>query len=248
MDITKRKFISFPPKRTFTKLPEPIDALCEICNQRPAHFLLKNSLLLCCQSYANKCSKIIIDGALCYGCGKPAKLVQSCGPVCGEGTAQVKCPVAAKANQKSGTTAYLKRLENPELKKQRLEKFESTMVERYGARSAVLVPELAQKIKDTNMERYGVEHGPQIPGVFDTVREEYKKSHGVDHWTQLPSVQNKRQETNLEIYGVEHAIQSEEIVKKRRENNILNGQLSSRAIGRSPGGLRICEQTRTAGT
>jgi hypothetical protein len=219
MDITKRKFICFPPKRTFVKLTEPTSTLCEICHQYPAKFLLKNSLLLCCHTYGYKCTTEVPEGSFCYGCGKPATLIQSCGPVCGEGKAQVKCPVAAKSNHEAQVGGYLKRLEDPELRKQRQDKFEVTMVERYGAKSAVNVPELAQKIKDTNMERYGVEHGPQIPGVFDKTRAQYQETHGVDHWTQLPSTQKKRKETNLETYGFENAIQSEEVVERRREHN-----------------------------
>ena len=218
MDITKRKFVSFPPKRTFAKIET--EALCEICRQRPAKFLLKNSLLLCCSSYGYKCSKAAPEGSICYGCGAPATMIQACGPVCGQGTALIKCPVAAKANHEAQVAGYEKRLQDPKLKKQRQERFEATMVEKYGAKSAVNVPELAQKIKDTNMERYGVEHGPQIPGVFNEVREQYQKTYGVDHWTQLPSVQKKRRETSKEIYGVEHAIQSEEVVEKRRKNNL----------------------------
>lgn len=45
------------------------------------------------------------------------------------------------------------------------DKFESTMLERYGAKTPLVVPECIEKAKQTNLDRYGYEYASQSPEV-----------------------------------------------------------------------------------
>ena len=155
-----------------------------------------------------------------YGCGSTATKLSACGPTCGSDSRTGCVEVSNLTKRNSQATAKLNLLD-PTLRAKRRRKFESTMMERYGATSANLVPELAAKARATCLERYGVEYGSQSKELMSTARVRYKKEHGVDHWTQLESTQLARKATCIERYGVEHSIQAQEVVERRRKNNLL---------------------------
>ena len=213
----QRKAVSFPSGRSYAKV-EAEGSLCEICNSRPARFILKNSLSLCCSSYAYKCSKTPSEGSLCYGCGLPATLVQACGFVCGRGENVIKCPEFAKKQREIQTSSFLKRMENPDMRKQRQEKFEATMMERYNVPCAFASDEIRKKALSTMQKRYGVTSGVKIPHAMDKAKAKFEKEYGVSHWTQLASVKEKRKRTCTTKYGVSHTMPPSK-VNSRRDNN-----------------------------
>lgn len=109
----------------------------------------------------------------------------------------------------------LKNLSVPEFKKKVVDKRQATMLENYGAASAINVPEFNQKMKDTLFERYGVTHWSksdvgratlretQISIASDPIRKEEvaakrrattRERYGVDYYPQLESHRQKTSE------------------------------------------------------
>jgi hypothetical protein len=148
--------------------------------------------------------------------------MQTTGPICGRAAkGVVKCPEAAVKLKATSMATRKLTLQDPIRAKQRQDRFEETMISRYGVKAALQSSELSAKIKQTTLERYGVECGPKIPGVFDAARKRCLEDHGVTHWTQRPDVKQSKNKTCKEKFGFENPIQSPEVIDKRRSNNLI---------------------------
>ena len=115
-----------------------------------------------------------------------------------------------------------------------VEKREKTMMERYGARSALLSDQFKEKKKATSLERFGVEHGSQTEHCKQKTKETNLLRYGVEHSLQSAEIRAKGTATMVELYGVEHSCQSEEIREKRvqtyRERYGVDSPLQNKEI------------------
>lgn len=99
-------------------------------------------------------------------------------------------------------------------------KQEETMIEKYGYKSPLQVPEIKNKFQKTNQERYG----SNSPAGNAAVREKQKKTlmenYGVEHPSQSKEVQDKIKQTCLERYGVENVLLNDNIKEKIKQTNL----------------------------
>lgn len=124
----------------------------------------------------------------------------------------------AKNNGKYITNWGLAKLNNPMKRQDVKEKIKQTNLERYGATTALNIPEnlekrkalfedvqfikkRAEKQRQTCIERYGVEHQMHINEVKDKVKTTNVERYGVEVPLQSPEILSKVQATNLERYG-----------------------------------------------
>lgn len=124
-------------------------------------------------------------------------------------------------------------------------KFEESMIEKYGYKTALQVPEIKNKFKTTNqkkygsnspagnkmvrekqkrtlMARYGVEHPNQSKEILDKVKQTNLERYGYENPLLNPDVQLKIKQTNFERYGVENVFLNKEIRDKRDATLMLN--------------------------
>ena len=94
------------------------------------------------------------------------------------------------------------------------------MMEKYGYKSPLQVPEIKEKFIKTNQERYGA----NSPAGNKDVREKQKKTllkkYGVDSPLLSQEIQNKIKQTNLQRYGVENPLLNDEIRAKAKQTVI----------------------------
>ena len=99
-------------------------------------------------------------------------------------------------------------------------KREETMVERYGAKCALQVPEFKEKFLETNQERYG----GNSPSVNAEVREKQKATliehYGVDNPSLSKEIQAKREQTFIDRFGVKSSLLSQEVQRKVKQTNL----------------------------
>ncbi len=143
------------------------------------------------------CSTALVD-TICDYCGKP-KLPQKY--------------VTYNAQTKNGTEKCCC-LDCASIKQ------EEVMIEKYGYKSALQIPEIMKKVQQTNIERYG----SSFPCGNEIIREKQKQTnlerYGVENTIQSKKVQEKIKQTNLKKYGVENVLASKEIQEKVKKTNI----------------------------
>lgn len=91
------------------------------------------------------------------------------------------------------------------------EKYESTMMERYGTPNPNQVPGIKEKIKKTSLERYGE------GGSTAKARAAFMEKYGVANPGELTSVKEQIKETNQERYGVDNVNQLPENRNRLRD-------------------------------
>jgi hypothetical protein len=109
---------------------------------------------------------------------------------------------------------------NHTCKKCIVEKREATMLQRYGAKSALKCPDIKQKREQTCLERFGNIVPTKVQEVKDKMVETTRKKYGVDYTLQINEMREKGRQTMLEKYNVENALQNKELLQKRNETNI----------------------------
>lgn len=120
------------------------------------------------------------------------------------------------------------------------EKFEKTMIDKYGTVYAQQSEDIRHKTKETNIDRYelpytlnnpninqqkyGVDFTWAIPGVLEKQCQNRKlnilEKYGVENVSQLKWVQDTIKENNIEKYGCEHPMQSQYIKNKQIQTMI----------------------------
>lgn len=115
------------------------------------------------------------------------------------------------------------------------EKREKTCIERYGAKSILMVADVREQIKSTLLERYGVTHpmhSDTIKKKLDQTKEERygdskynnreKFTATMAEWDDEKRIEidTKRKTTVLERYGVEYTTQSEQMKSRSKETNL----------------------------
>ncbi len=84
-------------------------------------------------------------------------------------------------------------------------KQEETMMERYGCKSPLQIPEIKDKFKQTNQERYGFNSPAGNAVVKEKQKKTSMKKYGVEYPAQLKEVRDKMKRTNIERYGESYA-------------------------------------------
>jgi len=128
---------------------------------------------------------------------------------------------------------------NPKVK----EKYQKTMIEKYGTDNPLESPILSEKRRNTCLERYGVEHYSQTEEYLQKIHSTNLKNFGVECAAKSPIIKEKTKQTCLsrfgsisnlatkkhkelskqkclKKYGVENFSQAEECKKKYRETCI----------------------------
>lgn len=99
-------------------------------------------------------------------------------------------------------------------------KQEEIMLEKYGYKSPIQVPEFKTKIQETNKER----HGSISPTGNKIIREKQKKTlmsnYGVVYPSQSEEIRDKVKQTNLKKYGVECVLKNENVKEKIKQTNL----------------------------
>lgn len=96
-------------------------------------------------------------------------------------------------------------------------KQQATMVERYGAPTALQVPEMKVKIQATVKERYGVDNLSQSAEIQEKIKKNSQERYGVDHYSNAPEIRQKMIDGMVEKYGVTHAQKSAEIQQRTKK-------------------------------
>jgi very-short-patch-repair endonuclease len=91
--------------------------------------------------------------------------------------------------------------DNPDSKKQMLEKKAVTLTERYGVDNPRLIPASVDKIKATNVQRYGVEFALTSQVVMQKIKHTLQQNHGVDYPFQSAEIRQKGKNTFEENHG-----------------------------------------------
>ena len=161
-------------------------------------------------------------------------------PKCSTALIEVQCEYCGKikivkyvdynANTKNGETKYCCS-DCGYLKHQEI------MIEKYGKKSPLQVPEIKQKMQETNLERYG----KTVPSKNKNVKEKAIKTslerYGVKNPAQTKEIQDKIKKTNLEKYGVENVFLNDKIKEKASntirekygvENVLLNREIKEK--------------------
>jgi hypothetical protein len=87
---------------------------------------------------------------------------------------------------------------------------EKALMDKYGVKNVMDIPEYRNKIKQTNLEKYGVENVMHV----DEIKEKQNKNVKKVFKENKKQIQEKTKQTNLEKYGVEYALQVKEIRDK----------------------------------
>ena len=85
-------------------------------------------------------------------------------------------------------------------------KREDVMLDKYGYRNAMQVPEIKDRVQETNQEKYG----SKSPSGNKEIREKQKKTlmknYGVENPSLSKEIQEKRRQTFMDRYGVENSL------------------------------------------
>ncbi len=170
----------------------------------------------------------------CIDCGVPVKVNESYANYMKAGGR--RCSVCR--GKQIGKT----RRELPEeIKKDIVARQEATMIERYGQRNPLQVPEIKARVDKTVKERYGVDNLSQSAEIQRRIKENSQRRFGVDHYSNAPEIREhmingmiakygvpvaqqnemikaKTRQTNLARYGVENVFQSKEVQQKAKDN------------------------------
>ena len=99
-------------------------------------------------------------------------------------------------------------------------KREEVMIETYGYKNALHVPEIKEKIKATNQERYGSNSPSGNAEVREKQKETLMKNYGVENPSLSKEIQEKRKQTFIDRYGVENPLLKLEIQKSIKQTNL----------------------------
>ena len=91
----------------------------------------------------------------------------------------------------------------------------NTYQEKYGVRSALLVPEIKKKIQDTLQKNYGVTVPSKSPIIKERMRQTNLKIRNVEYPTQCPEVREKIKQSMIDTWGVENPSQHPDIAYKQ---------------------------------
>lgn len=152
----------------------------------------------------------IQDFPLCKTCGKPVK--KTCH------TNGYEYPIYCNHNCSVHDPDFGKKITQgfidtfgEDYKKRLGEITTAGMVNKYGVRSSILVPELREKRKQALIKHYGTDNISCIPEVKEKIKETMNSKYGVDHFTNPEKCRN----TMVERYGVEHNSKLDFVQKKR---------------------------------
>lgn len=109
---------------------------------------------------------------------------------------------------------------NHSCKKCTIEKREATMLQRYGAKSALKCPDIKQKREQTCLKKFGNIVPTKVQEVKDKMVETTRKKYGVDYTLQINEMREKGRQTMLKKYNVEYALQNKDLLQKRNETNL----------------------------
>ncbi len=112
--------------------------------------------------------------------------------------------------------ASTRKIATPEEQSLRQNRYEATMLERYGVVNGFQSEEVKGKIRATNLDRYGVENVSQVADIADKKRATCLINHGHEHSMQSPVVRDRARKTNLERYGHEESFASPEIRQRAK--------------------------------
>ena len=171
-----------------TKSAPKYECICKVCGKK---FMSKNaSSYICYDQHKIKCAN----------CGKlfdaTREQLQS-----GKATCSKECRYAlAHETYQANYGADL----NPENHSKMIEKYENTMLARYGVRNIMQLPEVQKAAVATRRNRYGTHMEAITAKKIATCRERY----GVDFVMQDPDIREKSRLTCLEKYGVDNYAKS----------------------------------------
>jgi hypothetical protein len=106
-----------------------------------------------------------------------------------------------------------------------MEKWNKTMMERYGTTSLMGLDFVKEKQRKTLLKKYGVEHPKQSEEIKAKERQRNIEKYGVDNPVKLQPVKDKIKATCLEKYGVEYSLSAKEVRAKITNTLTLNGKV-----------------------
>lgn len=96
------------------------------------------------------------------------------------------------------------------------QKWENTMMEKYGTTGTLSVPEYAEKFRSTSLEKYGTVHPSKSDCVQNKLKQTMMEQYGVEYLTQSTTVKKRIKETLQDKYGVSNVSQLDEVKQKRK--------------------------------
>lgn len=107
----------------------------------------------------------------------------------------------------------------PNQNKKQVEKLKKSVLDKYGVKSTLLIPESKEKTKETNLTRYGTEEA----GASEIVRARSKKTnlerYGTEEVFASKEIREKSKRTMLKKFGVENSLASPEVRAKGYKTN-----------------------------
>lgn len=98
------------------------------------------------------------------------------------------------------------------------ERFKKHCLEKYGVDNPFKSENIKEKIKSTKLEKYGVEHHCQNDEWKKRQKQRNIEKYGVEAITQLDSVKVKTKQRNIEKYGVDNPMKNAELANKCLQN------------------------------
>lgn len=99
-------------------------------------------------------------------------------------------------------------------------KQEESMIEKYGHKAALQVPEIKKKVQTTNQEKYGSNSPTGNKKVREKQKETMLKKYGVEYPSQSKEIRDKIKATNMERYGVENVLSNKFVQDKIKQTNL----------------------------
>ena len=100
-------------------------------------------------------------------------------------------------------------------------KREESMLEKYGNKNPMAIPELMKKRQETNLKKYGSNSPSTNPDVRAKQKETLMKNYGVTNPSLSKELQDKRKQTFIDRYGVENPLLNQEI-RERATQTIID--------------------------
>lgn len=96
---------------------------------------------------------------------------------------------------------------------------EKAVLDKYGTKHVLSIPDVRKKIKSTNLEKYGAEYLSQSDIIREKVRKTVKQKYGVDNISQSPEIKKKKVDKSLEVFGVENHLSAVEVRDRIKKTN-----------------------------
>ena len=140
----------------------------------------------------------------------------------GQGNYGTYCSLKCAQNdneikEKKDKTLNQHLLENPDFKKEIIQKRIQTNLSKYGREHFTQTKEFLQKSQQTTMKHYGVNFSAQSPICLEKMKQTCLEKYGVDHNFKIPEVKQQIIETNIQNYNVENVFSSPEIIKRCKQ-------------------------------